>query len=384
MPQVRVLHLIKTLRLGGAEANLLNLALATDPQCAEVHIGYSMGGELEDRFRSAGARLYQYAKGEHKLKSPVTVVIVWRVWNYIRRHKIDVVHTHNFSGHVWGVLAAKLAGVKVVEHVHDHRYTPREEFVRRKGTVTHFFFAPLFKRCSDAVLVLTEANRDFVVQQGYANADQVIELPNGLSVENGYHPSRSAEQIRAELGIDIGRPVVLTTARLDPAKNLELIFRIAREVEKEEPSVLFLISGDGPLLQEYREKCKQLDLENIVRFIGFYPQSIDLLSIADIFLPPTLLELHSIAILEAMRTGLPVVTSDGVGCNNRFLTSWENGVLLDPFSDQGWAESVIRLLKNEGLRKQLGERARKTCIERFDIRQIAGRIEDLYVELCGR
>ena len=82
--------------------------------------------------------------------------------------------------------------------------------------------------------------------------------------------------------------------------------------------------------------------------------------------------------------GLPVVTSADVGCNNRFLVSWENGVLLDPFSDEGWAEAVVRLLKDEDLRKRLGENARKTCSERFDIRQVAGRIEDLYVELCGR
>ncbi len=381
-PKIRVLHIIKTLNLGGAEANLLNLALATNPAVAEVHIAYSLGGELEPRFRAAGTRLFRYSSKARKVKDLFSLIIIFRLWRYIRRNKIAIVHTHNFSGHVWGLIAAKLAGAKVVEHVHDHRYTPREEFLWRKGIGSQFKFTPYFKGRSDRVVVLTKQQQEYVLKKGYAAQGQVAMLQNGLPIENGWYPSKDVAAIRAELSIEPGRRIVVTTARIDEAKNIDLILRIAAQVVQIRPEVLFIISGDGPLLERYKVSCREMGLDHAVRFIGFHQQVHDLLAIADVFLLPTLLELHSIAILEAMMMRVPVVTSKGVGCNDEFLVSWQNGVLLDPFSDQGWAEAIIRLLEDDVLRRDLGERARATCIERFDIQKVAKRFEDLYVELC--
>ena len=384
MRPIRVLHVIKTLNLGGAEANLLNLAKASDPKRVEVHIAYSMGGELEERFRQAGARLFRYAARGYNLKHPASFVIVFRLWRYIRRNKIDVVHTHNFSGHVWGMLAAKLARVRVLEHVHDHRYTPREDFVRRWGAVIdQFNYTPLLKRKSDMIVVLTQAHKDYLVRNGYAEERRVIEQPNGLPL-SGDGTSIDLEPIRSSRGIPADRRIILTACRIHPAKNIHLILHIASKVTEAVPDGLFVISGDGQQIEQLKAECTRLNLEDTVRFIGFYPQMSDLLRISELFLLPSLLELHSVAILEAMAAGIPVVTSAGVGSNDEFIRSWENGVLLDPFRDDGWAEAIIRLLTDEPLRRRIGEAGRRTCEDRFDIRGVASRFEDLYGQLCDR
>jgi glycosyltransferase involved in cell wall biosynthesis len=98
---------------------------------------------------------------------------------------------------------------------------------------------------------------------------------------------------------------------------------------------------------------------------------------------PSFLELHSIAMLEAMSMRIPVVTSADVGCHDDFITSWRNGVLLDPFSDQGWADAIVRLLQNDELRKQIGQRGYDAVMEHCNIRDVARRFEALYDEVIA-
>src|SRR5258706_14250264 len=138
--KIKVLHVIKTLGLGGAEINLLNLASAFDAAKIETHVAYSFGGEIEGRFRAAGVTLFKYADKSHRIKSLHTLPIILRLAAYIRKHEIDIVQTHNFNAHVWGLIAAKLAGVKVMEHVHDFRYTPAADLVRRHGLLEQYRF----------------------------------------------------------------------------------------------------------------------------------------------------------------------------------------------------------------------------------------------------
>src|SRR5437870_1870925 len=136
MRKIRVLHIIKTLNLGGAETNLFNLVNAMDPGKFEAHVAYSFGGEIETRFKRAGVRLFKYAEGSHRVRSLASLAIILRLMRYILANDIDMVHTHIFNAHVWGLIAAKLTGRRVIEHVHDFRYLPESEFQRRRGSNT--------------------------------------------------------------------------------------------------------------------------------------------------------------------------------------------------------------------------------------------------------
>ncbi len=378
MDKIRVLHLIKTLSLGGAETNLFNLVRATDPERFEIHVGFSYGGEIEQRFREGGVRLFKYAEKSHRVKSAATLGIVWRLARYIRRNRIQIVHTHNFNSHVWGTLAAKLAGAKVVEHVHDFRYLDPEEFRRRRGENAQYSYVKYLKGFSDRVIVLTRQNREYLVRNGLCAAPRIVEIQNGIPMRERT-PDPSAKRA---LGLPENARVILTTCRMAPEKNVELILDVAPEVLKRVPNAVFVISGDGPLFEDLKARVRREGLEEGVRFIGFHPDPMKLLAFADVFLLPSFLELHSISILEAMSMAVPVVVSSGVGCNDEFLADWESGVLLDPFSAAGWASAVTRLLEDEALRVRVGRRGYETCRDRFDIRVVAKQKESVYAELA--
>lgn len=385
MATIRVLHIIKTLGLGGAEVNLLNLLKALDPDTFELHAAYSYGGELESKFKEAGIRLCKYAAKDHKVKSLATIGIVARLAAYILRNKIDIVHTHTFSAHIWGSAAAKLTGRRIIEHVHDFRYLNPDDFARRRGFNNQYKFIRYFKNVSDRVVVLTRQNREFLTGQGLYPADRVREFYNGIPLlQGGADKVGIRRSFCKEFGLADDSLVILTPIRIAPEKNADLIVRIAAQLAKRVPQAVFVIAGDGPLVGKINQDVLDRGLAGHVKLIGYHPDIGRLLDACDVFLLPSFLELHSIAILEAMSKGVPVVISREVGCNSEFIRDWDNGVLLDPFNDAGWADALCALLQNESLRRKIGESGLQTCREKFDIRDAAERFETLYQELIRR
>lgn len=235
---------------------------------------------------------------------------------------------------------------------------------------------------SDVVIVLTKQNYEFILKNRLYDKNQVREIQNGIPILNGNEiDSEVKKALMRNLNIAENSLIILTATRISAEKNMELIFRIAPAVKKECQNAIFIISGDGPLFEEFRGKCRGLD--DTIKMIGYYPRIDNLLRISDIFLLPSFLELHSLAILEAMSMGVAVVVSN-VGCNGEFLEDWNNGVLLNPLSGDGWAEAIIKLLRDRNLRQSMGQRGYELCREKFEIAKVAKRIEDIYVELIGK
>lgn len=382
--KIRVLHVIKTLSLGGAETNLLNLVEATNTSRFEIHVAYSFGGEIESRFVAHKVKLYKYAEGQHKIKSIASVMIVMRLAWYILKNDIQIVHTHIFNAHVWGSLSAKLTGRKIVEHVHDFRYMERSKFVGRRGVGSQFRFARYFKDLADIVIVLTKETRDFIVSNSHRHATRVKEIKNGIQINsNGNGAKYNLQFLKDKFKIIPGSLVVLTPARISAEKNLDLFFNIVPKISGHLPNVLFMISGNGPLLKVSHERCLKMGLEKHLRFSGFYPAMDELLAVSDLFLLPSLLELHSIAVLEAMSMKVPVLVSKDVGCHNEFIVSWKNGVLLDPYVPDEWVEAILRLSNDQHLRRRIGQNGFETCSEQFNIKNISKKIEGVYAELVN-
>lgn len=379
MDKIRVLHVIKALTLGGAERNLLNLVQNFGPG-VENHVAYCYGGEFEPAFQRAGITLFKYSLVSHKIKSFRTLPTVSRLLYYLLSRKIHLVHTHNFNAHVWGLAAAKLAGAKIIEHVHDFRYIPRADRERGGLFVTQFEMAGKIKNLSDRVIVLTGQNKDFLVAHQWYPEAKIRLVRNGIPLDEQI-PATS--DLRRQWNIPEDSRVVLTPARMSAEKNIDLIFKIAPEVIRRFPRVFFLIAGDGPLLDDYKKRAAAEKLGSHMRFIGFYPEMKNLLQISDLFLLPSFLELHSIALLEALSMKVPVITSKNVGCNSEIFTDRRDAVLLDPFRSEGWGEAIVKFLNEPSLSSELAGNAFELCCKNFDIRDTAKKIEEIYGELAG-
>lgn len=382
--KIKVLHIIKTLNLGGAEVNLLNLLATFDKNRFECHVAYSFGGELESKFKELGAILFKYSAQDNKVKSLETFNIVRRLVGYIIKNKIDIIHTHNFSAHLWGCMAGKISGCKIVEHVHDFRYLDPEDFAKRRGFNNQYKFVKRLRNVSDRVIVLTKQNQDYLIDQKIYSPERIREFQNGIFLDEAPVQDLAIRtNCISKYHLPNSAAVILTPVRLAPEKNVDLILRIAPKVIKECPDACFLIAGDGPLYKEIELEIRRNNLQNNVKLIGYHPDIKHILRTTDVLLLPSFLELHSIAILEATSLAVPVVISSNVGCNSEFVQNWQNGVLLDPFKDEGWAEALIRLIKDKELAKEIGRAGYNVCCSQFDIYRTIKNIERLYAELCA-
>ncbi len=382
MSQIQVLHIIKTLNLGGAETNLLNFAKAMPTNRVTLHVAYSFGGELESKFADAGIKLFKFADQPQKLLSFESFFIIFRLFKYIKKAKIDVVHSHTFNTHVWGSVAAKLAGCKILEHVHDSRYMDPKEFARRGEMSKQYRFIHFFKNISDLVVVLTRQNVDFIIQNKLYPLAKVREQQNGINFNDArILNEEQKKQLRQKFNIPANAFVVLTPIRFSPEKNLKVLLEILLESIRLIPGCVCVVAGSGPEKENFEAAVRTNHAQEQIKTIGFYPDISGLLNIVDVFLLPSTIELHSIAILEAMRQKVPVVVSQGVGCNDEFIQSGKNGFLIDPFSKEGWAQTIQSLQQDPLLRQQIGQQGYLTCLSKFNINDHVKSFENFYVEL---
>lgn len=384
MKKVKVLHLIKTLNLGGAGANLFNLVQSINSDLFEVHVGYSLGGQFEDRFKDSGIKLFKYAESSHKVKSLMSILIVFRLVKYVLKNNIAIIHTHTFNAHVWGAIAAKLVGIKVVEHVHDPRYEEPFFLEKRGANPKQFKYSKYFANLSNVIIVLTESNRKFLLEKNICSDEKIKVVLNGIDLEMQLNFPINAVAIREKLNIPKNKRVIMSAGRIEFEKNFKIIIRIAEQIRKKYKNIIFIIAGEGPLKLQLKEEVKNKRLEEAVKFIGFYPDIKGLLRMADMFILPSLRELHSITVLEAMSMRVVVLASKVAGRNDDFITHGVNGFLLDPNNIKEWCDTINLLLKNEKLLKSIANNGRKLVEEKCDIRKTAKTFEIIYSLLARK
>jgi glycosyltransferase involved in cell wall biosynthesis len=380
---VKVLHVITTLRDGGAEMNVVRLAQYADRARVQSHLAYCGAWPVEAAINECGLATFRMDETMRRVKSLATPRIIARLLGYIRAHKIDVVHTHLFNAHAWGAIAARLARVKVLEHVHDHRYTDWGLLVQRGLPQTHQYDqAPYLAKLSHRIVVLTNQNREYVLERVGICASKVSVIPNGLPPRGALPNAQARAALRRQLNIPQDAIVLLGVGRLADEKNFAVFVSAMELLRGMVPGLRALILGEGPARASLQRQIDHSGLTDTCQLVGHRTDVQRYYDSADIFVQPSIVELQSLAMLEAMQAGLPVVVSQGVGCNDELLTQADSGFLLHPNRPALWADCISMLARQPSLRARVGEKGQALVNRQCDIRYVSRRFETLYEELC--
>ena len=195
-------------------------------------------------------------------------------------------------------------------------------------------------------------------------------IHNGVDTKK-FQPAADKGRIKRELGFNPDGLAIVSVGRLYARKGLFTLIESMPAVIKRFPKAKFIVSGKGQSdemhkLIAYAEKIGVRD--NLV-FTGYYPdKKLPLLyQAADVFAFSTFYEHHPFAVLEALSTGLPVVTT-WVGGIPETIDSGKNGFLVEPFNSGQFADKILYLLEHSVEAQEMGFLARKTILERFDWR----------------
>jgi glycosyltransferase involved in cell wall biosynthesis len=287
-----------------------------------------------------------------------------------RARRARLLHVHGYAAADFGRLAARAVGAALV--LHEHFADPRMPVYQ---ALADRILAPLTHRA----IAVSRSTRDFLVRERHVPADRVRLIWNGAPLEEFAPVSRErAQAVRRELGLAADAPVIGAIGRLNTQKGHAYLLEAAPAVVAAQPTVRFLIVGDGDLMTPLREQARALGLGDRVCFAGHRTDVPDLLGAIDVLALPSLYEGTPLALFEAMAAAKAIVATAVDGCAE-VLEDPTTARLVPPRDAPALARALIALLRDPLERGRLSEAARLAS-RRYDVATAVAQMQDLYDE----
>jgi glycosyltransferase involved in cell wall biosynthesis len=359
---VRILHVIDSLDLGGAQTALLNLVKYADRSRFHHEVAAMHGeGMFAAAFRALGVPVHSLSA--HRWP-PGYLTSLPRL---LRRGKFDLVQCHLFAANWLAKPLAAACGVRCLYHHDQCNDAFRTDFPPA------VLVDALTNQLSTRVLAVSRSVEEFSLRVEGLLPERVTYFPNSVDLEE-FRPPTADERAaaRAAFGLPADAFIIGGVGRLTPQKNFGLLLEAVRPLLASHPGAMVVLFGDGPEGPELR---KQAGAQ--VRFMGTVAARAEIYRALDVQVLPSRFEGLPMTVLEAMASGVPVLASavDGV----REIAT--NGVhaLLAPSGDvAAFREALGRLIVDEALRKNLAGSALALVEARFDARKLAAELEGWY------
>lgn len=362
----RVAHILSSFGMGGQERVAFDLAVSQKRAGCQVTV-LSMApppdGPLAAELRDAGIEAERVARP----KPGVDPILVLRLARWFRKHRVELVHTHNRMALIYGAPAARLARAAIVHTKHGNN--------PRGGT--RLLAGNLAARFVDAFVAVSPETAAFARKRREVDERRLLVISNGIELGR-FHPAPAArERVRAELGIAADAWVFGTVGRIATEKNHALLVRAMAPLLG--PGTRLIVAGDGPLRVDVAKLVETLGVSGFVHLLGARRDVPDVLNALDVFVLSSDTEGLPLSVLEAMATGLPVL-STRVGGVPTVLDDGQTGFLVPVGDEAALRDQAARLYGDPAASRACGARARSAAVTRFS----AERMQREYLELYAR
>lgn len=367
----KVLHVIDSLDLGGAQTLLLEICKNLNRDRFEVEVACMHGrGVFAAEFEKAGIKVHSLSPGKWP---PLYLPNFLKL---IRSEDPEILHFHLFGSNLVAKPLAALVGKRALV-VHDHCNDAG------RGNPVLLVADSLANRLASRVIAVSESIRDFLIRREALDPDRVVTLANGIDTRSFFPPDSVQRGLaKASLGFPSEALVIGGMGRLVPQKNFPLFLEVAACVISRLPSAFFVVAGTGPQEEELKAMAEALGIDERVRFLGHVSDRLLLYHSFDALLMTSDFEGTPMVLLEAMACALPVAASsvDGIA---EVCTHNRDALLVSPGNAVGFEASLERVLAEAALREELGRNARSAILERYDILKLTARIERIYDDILG-
>jgi glycosyltransferase involved in cell wall biosynthesis len=207
-------------------------------------------------------------------------------------------------------------------------------------------------------------------------------IHNGIDLTQ-FTRTKDLRNLRENLGLSEDCMIVGTVCRLDePKKGLAVLLKAAKQVIDQGFDVHFLVVGEGYSKSDLVSLSRKLGIEFRAHFVGYWENLLEVFRSLDVFVLPSLSEGFPLVNLEAMACGLPVITTQVGGAAEAVIDS-VTGLTVPPGDPAKLANAISALLCQPERRRSMGESGLQLVRSRFDEKQMATKIQDLYQKLCN-
>jgi glycosyltransferase involved in cell wall biosynthesis len=303
---------------------------------------------LRARLEESGVRVHGWVT--HGKIDPQTL---GRLVRLIRRERVDLVHTHLTTASWIGALAARVARVPSLAHVH------------AADSKTWFQHA-------DYQVAVARGVKSHLVEQG-VKSKRIPVCYYGLDVAR-YDELPARDDLRRELRLPLDVPVVVVAASLQERKGHKYLLRAMARLGPKLPNLHALFAGEGPEEESLRALATELGLVDRVRFLGFTDVR-RVVPACDVFCLPSRKEGLSIAVMEAMAMRVPVLATRIAGMPE-VIEDGQSGLLVEPFQEEPLANALARLVEDPALRARLADRARREIEAKWEQKRCFARLDE--------
>jgi len=298
---------------------------------------------------------------------------------YVRRHRIDVIHSAaKPRDALYGLLVARLTGAKSVMHLH-HLYATWMS-PALKSLIEH----------ADGIIGVSPIVVDSVKADG-VREDKLYSVFNGIAVDR-WNDELDGGSVRAEFDIAPDIPIIACVGRAVPSKGQGDLIRALARIEGRAPDYRLMIVGEddasadpqhGSYTAELRSLAAELHIESRVIFAGWRSDIDKVLAACDLFALPAIGEGFGLAYIEAMAMRRPVIAVVS-GATSYIVEHGRTGLLSEPGDIHQLGENLLVLLSSPSLRVEMGECGRRRVEDHFSARRQAHEVEQVYCRVLGR
>lgn len=359
---INVLHLCESSDTGGAESVLVNIAENLD----------------KDRFTSIVCLLSDgWLKSQLDVRHIETVVIpqphsldllwLFRFYRLLKEREINVIHSHEFATNVYASFLSKLVGISVIATAHGKNYYT-DKWRRR---MAYRFVA------RQSVMVAVSADlKQFLSERVGIPPGNIRVIHNGIDLRR-YEAKGVSRQVRKELGIKEGQPVIGTVGNLFAVKGQSYLLRACRIVASAFPNFVLLVAGEGEQLSFLEKEATSLGIASNVKFLGFRSDIPSILEAMDVFILPSLSEGLPLSVLEALALQIPVVATN-VGGIPEVIEEGVTGYLVPPRNPEALADNILSLLRHPEVAINIGRAGRRKMEKSFRLEKMIKDYQSLY------
>lgn len=359
-----ILFAVESMERAGAEQVVLSLVRGLDrDRFRAIVCCLTERGELADLVEEEGVPVIPLHK-HPRFDLPV----IPRLASIVRRHRVDIVHSHVWPANVWGRVVGAAMGtsaILVTEHNVD----------LWKGRL-HFFLDRSLARVTDRILCVSRAVQRFYHETAGIEGRKLTYVPNGID-PSPFDRSVDVAEKRRELGLDPARPVVAVVARLLPQKHHSGFLRAMKLLKDRSVEASGLIVGEGALREELERETRELGLSDRVRFGGERRDVPEILLASDVIALSSIHEGMPLAILEGMAAGKPAVVTDVGGCRE-VVEHGVTGFVVPPREPEALAASIETLLRSPELARAMGGSGRERVRREFSLEAMVRRNQEIY------
>jgi len=364
-------HFFSTFSPGGAEIRTCNIINALLPDCR--HTIVSLDGNDSCRSMLNGQiDIEVITPSERKGGAGV---FFW-LYRLIQERKPDLVLTYHW-GAVDAIWTSRLARAHNIIH-HEDGFNADEAYQQK---TRRLWFRRIVFRLAKRIVVPSLKLADLARSSWQLPPEKIAYIPNGIDTQSFYPANGEAASFRKKLGISENEIVIGVVAGLRKEKNIELLISVFMKLVKKYPAKLMIV-GDGPERKGLNLLVKNLAIEGSVIFTGHTEAPALYYRLMDIYAISSDTEQMPISLLEAMSTGLPVISTN-VGDVKQMVSEKNKDFAVERGDVEAYLNTLKIMLQNPTLRKTLGEDNRKLVGERYTLKEQNRRYIELYEDVLA-